>query len=103
MNSSLEDLIAIYLPYMLILEGGLVLVSLFYDPTTTLFLYSKLPESYRTWPWLLACLLEEIRSMAIIIAILVPAEQIKVLAIGLVRMSLEEVVRGMLRKRYSSQ
>ena len=92
MDSSLQDLIAIFLPHMTILACVLVIVSLAYDPTMTVFLYSRLPEAWKTWPWFLICLLEEVRSMTIMAAILIPTFQIHVIAIDLVNTSLQSVL-----------
>ena len=97
-ESSLQDLIAIFLPHMAILAILLIIISLVYDPTMTIFLYSMLPQRWKTWPWFLACLLEEIRSMIIVLAIAVPAWQIHVVAFDLINQSLESAVYNTLKR-----
>ena len=99
MESSLQDLIATFLPHMAVLVVVLIALTLVYDPTLTVFLYSMLPESYKTWLWFLACLMEEVRSMTIVAAIAVPAFQIQVMAFDLVNKILENDVCNTL-KRY---
>ena len=98
MKYSLQDLIAIYLPYMGTLAIVLIALSLAYDPTMTVFLYSMLPQRWKTWSWFLTCLLEEFRSLAIALSIAAPGWQIHVIALDLVNRSLEEVVENTLKR-----
>ena len=77
---------------MIILAVVVVTVSFVYDPTMTAFLFSMLPERYKTWPWFVVCLFDEVRSMIIMAAVAVPAFQTQVIAFELVNTSLQNVV-----------
>ena len=90
-ESTLQDLIAIFLPHILIIAVLFITASLVYYPTMTAFLYSMLPENWKTWLWFLAFLLMEIRSMAIILAVVSQALQIHVIAFDLVNWSLQQL------------
>ena len=92
MESSLQDLIAIFLPQVTVITGALIILSTIYDPTMTVFLYSMLPQSYKTWPWFFACLFEELRLMTVMAAIAVPALQTQVIAFEFVNTRLQNVV-----------
>ena len=85
---------------MLIIFTVLITASVVYDPTTTGFLYSVLPQSWKSWPWFLAFLMEEIRSLAISVAVSTQALQIHVIAFDLVNWNLQQVEHNLL-KRYS--
>ena len=98
MESSLQDLIAIFMPYMGILAVILITLSLVYDPTMTIFLYSMMPEGWKTWPWFMVALMEEIRSMTIALAVAFPAFQIHVIAFDLVNQRLENAVSNSLER-----
>ena len=67
MQSSVQDSIAIFVPYIFIFGIAVITLSLSYHPTMALFLYWRLPESYKTGFW--ACLSEEFRMMTLSIAI----------------------------------
>ena len=90
-ESSWRDLILILLPYTGILSLLLITLSLIYDPTMTIFMYSSLPENWKTWRWFLVCLLLEVRSMANSVALAIPAIQIHVIAFDLVIESLQKI------------
>ena len=90
-ESTLQDLIAIFLPHILLIAVLFITASLVCYPTMTGFLYSVLPESWKTWPWFLAFLLMEIRSMTMVLAVLSQALQIHVVAFDLVNWSLQQL------------
>ena len=98
MNYSLQDLIALFLPHMAGTAGLLILVAFVYDPTMTLLLYSVLPESCKTWPWFLACLMEEARLITVIVAVGIPMLQVQVVAFDLANATLEAAVPNTLQR-----
>ena len=98
MNYSLQDLISLFLPQMGITAALLALVAFAYDPTMTLLLYSMLPDSCKTWPWFLACLMEEACLITVIAAVGVPMLQVQVVAFDLANATLEAAVPNTLQR-----
>ena len=101
MEYSLQDLIAIGMPYMIIL--GLPLISgcfiydptmklLIYDPTMKLLIYALIPDSPKSWLWFWPCFAIEIHFLIIFMAVFIPGWQLQVISFDLVNTKLEAIM-----------
>ena len=88
---SLQDLIAIFLPYMDIATNASIGLCFFYDPTMNFLLYSGLPGGYKNWLTFCLCMMEEDRILMMWAAIVVPMWQLQVMAFDLVNNVLKQV------------
>ena len=91
----LQDLAAIFLPYMTPLAAIAVGICILYDPTMTMLLYRALPGRYQNLFTFWVCFLEEIRFMSIFIGIAIPVWQCQVIAFDLMNNKLQNTVRAM--------
>ena len=90
----LEDLMAIYLPHVIIASFALILLTFVYDPSITFLLYSALPRRYQFWLTFCACLMEEFRFVLFIIGIIVPIWQLQVMAFEDINRKLKELINS---------
>ena len=88
---SLQDLIAICLPYMIILTDSAIAACFFYDPTMKFLLYSGLPGGYQNVITFWVCMMEEICTILMCTGTLVPLWQVQVIAFELVNNVLKQV------------
>ena len=88
MGRSLQDLIAIGMPYMLMMSVPIICASFVYDPTMRVLLYAMLPENWKTGPWFWACFAEELHFVVTFITITGPAWQLQVISFELVNVIL---------------
>ena len=96
LECTLQDLIAIYMPHMILYGEVIIGACYIYDPTLRLLLYSALPERYQSWPAFTACLLEEMRLLFFCAAIAIPVLQLQVISFDLVNTQLEAIVNSAL-------
>lgn len=89
---SLQDLIAIFLPYMTSLVAVMMGACYVYDPGMKLLLYSSLPENFQNWFFFGIFLVEEMRFLMMIVGILVPAFQLQVIGIDAINHNLHEAL-----------
>ena len=68
------------------------------DPTMKMLLYDALPKSYQNGVTFWLCYMEEIRLLAMIVAVNVPAWQCQVIAFDLVNHDVEEIIGDTRRK-----
>ena len=101
MQFSLQDLIAIFMPYMVLLAVPVISSSFIYDPTLRLLLYAVLPESFKTWPWFGLCFIEEVHLLTMFVSIATPAWQLQVISFDLVNKSLETIIASSTLIRYA--
>ena len=94
---SLQDLIAICLPYMIITAASAVVVCFLYDPTMDILLYSGLPDGYKNWFTFWVCMIEEIRLITMVIGTVTPVWQLQVIAFDLANDTLKEVEKSLSR------
>ena len=94
-----QDLMAIYLPHMLTLAIMLVGICAVYDPTMKMLLYNALPNSYQNWLTFWLCYMEEMRFLAMIVAVNAPAWQCQIIAFDLVNHDLEAITEAIMRMR----
>ena len=98
LECSLQDLIVLFLPHMILLAAVLIGACCVYDPTMRLLLYSALPESYQSWLLFGICFVEELRFMLMMISIAIPVWQMQVMSFDLVNTALEVIGRSKLRR-----
>ena len=91
----LQDLAAIFLPYMTPWAAIAVGACIVYDPTMTMLLYRALTGQYQNWFTFWVCFVEEIRFMLIFIGIAIPVWQCQVIAFDLMNNKLQNTVRAM--------
>ena len=99
MQCSLQDLIGIYMPYMVLLAVQVISSSFIYDPTLRLLLYAVLPESLKTWPWFGLCFIEEVHFWTMLVSIGTPG-QLQVISFELINKSLETIIASVTLKQY---
>ena len=92
MGRSLQDLIAIALPYMIIPLIPIVSASFVYDPTMRLLLYAVLPKNRKFCPWFWACFVGEIHFLVMFAAVATPAWQLQVMSFELINKNLQNIV-----------
>ena len=92
---SLHDLIAIYLPHMLI--AAILAISACYvlDRTMKMLLFSALPVRYQNWFTMGVCLLEEVRFLGVFLATVMTVWQTKIVAFDLINNNLELIVKSL--------
>ena len=89
LRSPLQDLIAIWLPYMVLLAVVMIGACYLYYPTMRLLLYSALPPSYQNW-WIFTILwMEEMRLLILALGTVVPVWQLQIIAFNLIHSSLQ--------------
>ena len=96
LEHSLQDLIAIYLPHMLLCGVALIGVCYAYDPTLRLLLYAALPGGYQCWQTFTICLVEEMRLVLMCVGVGVPVLQLQVISFDQVNADLEAVITSAL-------
>ena len=94
-EKSLQDLIAIFLPYMALLAVLVIGACYALDPTMKLLLYSALPARYQNCLTFAICLLEEIRILGIFAGTVTPVFQSQIIAFDLVSDNLECLTESM--------
>ena len=92
LECSLQDLIGIYMPYMVLVSQAAVGACYIYDPTSKLLLYSALPERYQSWLIFLMCFVEEMRFITIFIGVAVQVLQLQVISFDLININLEAIL-----------
>ena len=98
MECSLQDLIAILIPYMIALAAVVVAACILYDPTMMMLLYSAVPQSYKNWFSCGICFVEETRLLLIFVGINVPTFQLQMIAFELLNCTLEEILHSVQTK-----
>ena len=98
---SLQDLIGILMPYMVLLAVPVISLAFVYDPTLRILLYALLPESLKTWPWFGVGFIEEVHFLTRMVCIAVPVWQLQVISFDLVNKSLETVIASSTLKRFA--
>ena len=96
---SLQDLIAIYLPYMIMAADMIILMCYVYDPAMNFLLYASLPDRFRNWFTFGLCMVEEVRLFIILGGTKVPVWQLQVTAFDLVNNSLEHMEQHLLQQQ----
>ena len=95
---SLQDLIALLLPYLFAC-GTLAMVSLYvYDPTIKLLVYASLPQTYQNWFTLGICLLQELQVGLVCLGILGTTWQLQVTSFDLISGQLHVMLRCLMRR-----
>ena len=94
-EKSLQDLIAIVLPYMALLAALTIGACYALDPTMKLLLYSALPAQYQNWLSFAICLVEEVRILGIFAGTVTPVWQSQIIAFDLVSDNLECLTESM--------
>ena len=97
---TLQDLIAAYMPHMVLCGVVGIATCYAYDPDLRLLLYSALPKRYQTWLIFLICYVEEIRLLLILSAVIVPILQLQVITFGQLNIHLEATLVGSALTRY---
>ena len=80
----MQDLIAVSIPYMTLLNVPIIGASFIYDPTMRSLLYSALPECLKNRLSFWICFAEEMRFLLIFAGIVAPTWQVQVIAFDLV-------------------
>ena len=88
---TLQDLIAICLPWMALATFPVIAAALLYDPTMKLLLYAAVPEDWRTGPCFWACFMAELHFLAMLDAIVISTWQLQVISFELLNTKLETV------------
>ena len=96
---SLQDLIAIYLPLMVIIGESSILACFIYDPSMSLLLYSGLPATYQNSLTFWTCMVEEARYLTVFSGIAITALQLQVIAFDLVTKNVEETIEKLIKNR----
>ena len=98
LGSSLQDFIAIGMPYLVLLAAGMIGACIIYDPTMKLLLYSALPERYQNWLSFGILWVEELRLMIFGSGIGVPVWQLQIIAFDTVNNNLQAMMDSMLER-----
>ena len=94
---SFQDLIAIFLPYMILSAEVAITACFIYDPTTKQLLYSVLPEAYKTWWSFGICLVAEVRLCLFVAGLMISAWQMQVVAFEFISNSLEALTKSVMK------
>ena len=97
LECSLQDLIAIWLPHMLLLAASMAVICMIYDPTMKLLLYAALPESYQSWLTLGIGLVAEWCFLLFGAGLTVPAWQLQIVVIQDINEKLETLIESMMK------
>ena len=92
---SLQDLIAIFMPYVVFSGVLLILACFIHDPTMQLLLYSALPDRQKNWMSFLFCFAEEMRFLLMAVGSAVPAWQVQVIAFNLINKNLQLLLESL--------
>ena len=98
MECSLQELIAILIPYMIALAAVVIAACILYDPTMKMLLYSSVPHSYKNWFSFGICFVEETRLLLMCVGINVPVFQLQLIAFELINSRLEEILHSVQTK-----
>ena len=90
---SMQDWIAVSLPYMVTMVIPLIVIACVYDPSMRLLVYSALPNCLQHWTTFGLFIIEEARLMLTIITIGIPIFQLWVISFDLVSHKLRLIVR----------
>ena len=93
---SLQDIIALYAPHMVLAAVVSATAVMAYDPTLKILLYSALPHEWRTFTVFSFCLAEEVRNLVLMGMIAVPVLQIHVMTSDLLVQTLHEIAHSVL-------
>ena len=85
----MQDLIAIGLPYMVLLTLPVCWASFIYDPTMRVLLYSALPECYKNRLSFWICFVEEMNFLLMFAGLAIPIWQMQVISFDLVKRNLD--------------
>ena len=92
---SLQDLLAIFIPHMLVACVVLMLTVCMYDSTMKFLVYSILPESKKTWLWFVICSLEEVRFFMFWFVVSAPVFQIQLVSFENLKSALQTLICSM--------
>ena len=95
---SLQDLIAIYVPYMIMAGVVTILACFTYDPTMKYLLYNALPETRKNWITFWICMLEEIRVLLVDSGLVISVFQVQVIAFDLVKSDAEDMRKFIMKR-----
>ena len=88
---SLQDFLALGLPFMTIAAVPIIGASFIADPSMKLLLYALLPKNWKTWPLFWACFSIELHYLVMFPAIGTTPWQLQVISFELVNMNLETI------------
>ena len=93
---SLQDIIALYAPHMVLAAAISAAAVIAYDPTLKILLISALPQDWRTSTVFYLCLAEEVRNLVLMGIISVPVLQLHVMTSDLLVEALDEIAHSFL-------
>ena len=88
----LEDLIAIFLPHVIVASFAFILLIFVYEPSISFLLYSAVSTKYKSWFTFATCMMEEVRFVMFIIGIIVPIWQLQVVAFEDISCNLKDMI-----------
>ena len=91
MEHSLQDVIGVGLPYLVLPLVPIICASFVYDPTMKFLLFAMVPESWNTWPSFCIWLIVEAYLLFMLPVIALPAWQVQVIAFELVNHNLKAI------------
>ena len=98
LDRKLQDLIAMYLPNILVTIGLPVLACYVYMPGPKFLLYSVLPSSQQNWLTFTVFIVEEVRYLFQLLGLSCSVYQHQVIAYELITQELEQVVETVLKR-----
>ena len=87
----LQDLLAVWLPHMVLLAAVMMGACYLYDSTMKMLLYAVVPESHKNWISFGILWMQELWLLQFALGIIVPMWQFEVIAFGLVNNSLTAI------------
>ena len=93
-DRSRQDLIAIYLPYMVLPAAVPIGACYVYRPKLKFLLYSCLPDDYQNWLTFALCLVEEMWFLMVILGLITPAYQTQLISYELIAKKLQDLVQS---------
>ena len=97
---SLQDLIALSVPYMIILLVVAIGTCYISDPSMPVLLYSGLPKSYQSWLTFVVLFVQEMRLLLTLGSVFTPVIQLQVLSFDAVIAHLEGIANSAAMNRY---
>ena len=93
---TLQDLVAIYLPYMLGLTTVVVVACFLYDPDMKFLLYSAIrsKSDHSWWDWIIfvICSIEEARFIMFVMGIVLPMLQLQIISFD----SINDIIQNLM-------
>ena len=102
LQCSIQDLIAIYMPHVVLCGIIMVGACFLYDPTLRLLLYSAVPERHQNWLTFFVCFVEEMHMMLIFAGTAVPMWQLQVICFDQVTDHMEAIISSVMRRYYAT-